>query len=199
MFITEPPASEEAERVYKSSSDLQGFTMNLTHAWCWRPDVFEGFAALRGQLTARSTLSKREQAVMVCSVAAQLGDSYCCLAWGQILSREVGVDSAVSVISGKHDDSLTLRDRAVAAWARKVVTDPNSTTAADLESLRAVGFTEREIFEATTLIAFRLAFSTINDALGVPPDWQLVDAVHPAVRHAIDFGRRADTRPTQPY
>ncbi len=80
MFITEPPASEASERIYKSSSDSQGFVMNLTHAWAWRADVFEGFAELRSQLTTRSTLSKREQAVIVCATAAQLGDSYCCLA-----------------------------------------------------------------------------------------------------------------------
>jgi uncharacterized peroxidase-related enzyme len=196
MFITRPPASEDTERIYRSSLDAQGFTMNLTHAWGWRPDVFEGFAALRGQLTSKSTLTKREQAVIVCSVAAQLGDSYCCLAWGKTLTLEAGVESAVAVIAGKHADSLSSRDQALAAWARKVVASPNRTTATDVQSLRAVGFTDCEIFEATAFIGFRLAFSTVNDALGVHPDWQLVDAVHPAVRDAIDFGRPAEAQPT---
>ncbi len=195
MFLSEPPASEDVGRAYQASMESQGFTMNLTHAWAWRPDVFEGFAALRGQLTSMSALSKRDQAIIVCSVAAQLGDSYCCLAWGKTLSTEVGVESAVAVIAGQAGVSLTPRDRALAAWARKVVVNPNATTAADLSALKAAGFSDREIFEATVFIAFRLAFSTVNDALGVHPDWQLVEAVHPSLRDAITFGRPADARP----
>jgi uncharacterized peroxidase-related enzyme len=195
MFITEPPASEEAERLYKSSADSQGFVMNLTHAWAWRADVFEGFAALRSQLTTRSTLTKREQAVIVCATAAQLGDSYCCLAWGRTLMQEAGAESAAAIIKAAESASLTRRDRALAAWARKVVAAPNGTTAADIQSLRAAGFTDREIFEATTFIAFRLAFSTINDALGIQPDWQLAENADPAVREAVTFGRAAGARP----
>ena len=80
-------------------------------------------------------------------------------------------------------------------WARQVVAEPNATTAADVQSLGAAGFTEREIFEATTFIAFRLAFSTINDALGIQPDWQLAETAHPAVREAVTFGRPTGTRP----
>jgi alkylhydroperoxidase family enzyme len=56
------------------------------------------------------------------------------------------------------------------------VRDPNATTKADIERLRELGLGDREIFEATVLVAFRLAFSTINDALGAAPD-------KPARRH----------------
>jgi hypothetical protein len=38
-------------------------------------------------------------------------------------------------------------------------------------------------------IAFRLAFSTINDAPGVKPDRQIAAAAHEEVRNAITFGR----------
>jgi len=189
MFIEAPPPSGETERVYKSSADSQGFVMNLTRAWAWRPDVFEGFAALRNQLTNASTLSKRDQAVIVCATAAQLGDSYCCYAWGRTLAQEIDAIAAAAVIQATDSNALTRRDRALAAWARKVAAAPNATTAADVESLRNEGFTDRAIFEATTFIAFRLAFSMINDALGVQPDWQLAETAHPAVRQAIAFGR----------
>ena len=42
-----------------------------------------------------------------------------------------------------------------------------------------------EIFEATAFVAFRLAFSTVNDALGAQPDWQLVAAAPQRVRAAV--------------
>jgi hypothetical protein len=46
-----------------------------------------------------------------------------------------------------------------------------------------------EIFEATAFIAFRLAFSAINDALGAAPDKQLADAAPGPVRAAVSYGR----------
>jgi hypothetical protein len=62
--------------------------------------------------------------------------------------------------------------------------------------LREVGLGEREIFEATAFVAFRLAFSTVNDALGAAPDKQLADAAPPTVRAAVDFGRAPSPVPS---
>jgi len=72
-----------------------------------------------------STLSRRELAVLVCATASALRDSYCSLAWGKTLAKEASA-SAAAVIADTPDASLTARDRAPAAWARKVVSDPNA-------------------------------------------------------------------------
>ncbi len=191
MFIAVPEDSPETAKVYKSTADAQGFVMNLARAWAWRPDVFDGFAALRGLLTSQSTLSKREQALLVCAGAAELGDAYCSLAWGNTLSKEAGASAAAAVIADVSSVELSARERALTSWARKVVRDPNATTAADVQALRDAGLGEREIFEATVFVAFRQAFSTVNDALGVQPDRQLLELVPPEVRAAVDFGRAA--------
>lgn len=195
MFIQAPAESDASRRIFDASTQSMGFVMNLTKAWAWRPDVFDGFAALRNQLTSASTLTKRDLAVIVCATASELRDAYCALAWGKTLATEAGAPVAAAVISGDPGQALTPRDRALAAWARKVVADPNGTTAADLDDMRTCGFTEREVFEATTFAAFRLAFSTVNDALGVHPDLQLALSVDPQVRDAVTFGREALAQP----
>jgi len=195
MFLLAPESSEAVERFYKSSADAQGFLMNLTAAWAWRPDVFESFAALRDQLSSNSALSKRDQAVLVCATASQLQDSYCSLAWGKKLSAKAGAASAAAVLAGSEGAGLTARDRALADWARKVVADPNSTTRDDVQALRAAGLDDRAIFEATAFIAFRLAFSTVNDALGAAPDWQLVRAAPQEVNAAVTYGRAPQAMP----
>jgi hypothetical protein len=66
---------------------------------------------------------------------------------------------------------------------------------ADVAQLREAGFSDREIFEITVFIAFRLAFSTVNDALGVAPDWQLAAGVPPQVRDPVNFGRKPEAAP----
>ena len=73
-------------------------------------------------------------------------------------------------------DELTERNSA-ADWGARVVAGPNETTQEDVDRRPAAGFDDREIFEATVWLAFRIAFSTVNDALGVGPDRQLVAAV----------------------
>jgi uncharacterized protein YciW len=77
----------------------------------------------------------------------------------------------------------------LASWARQVVRDPNATTEDQIERLREAGLGDREIFEATAFVAFRLAFSTINDALGAAPDQQLAEAAPRPVRASVSYGR----------
>jgi hypothetical protein len=73
-----------------------------------------------------------------------------------------------------------------------VVEDPNATTREDVEELKAAGLSEAEIFEATLFVAFRLAFSTVNDALGTRPDRRLAQSVPPAVLASVTFGRAVE-------
>lgn len=189
MFISAAPDSPETRRLAAADTAERGHVMNLTRLWGWRSDVFEAFAKLRGQLTANSSLSEREQAVIVCATAARLGDSYCALAWGAKLAQVATPEIAAAVLRESGHDALTARERALAAWVLRLVEDPNATREADVQQLRDAGFDDREIFEATVFAALRLAFSTVNDALGVAPDWQLAEAAPGPVRAAVGFGR----------
>jgi uncharacterized peroxidase-related enzyme len=194
MFLQVPADNEGTSRLYNSDLEQQGFVMNLSRLWAWRPEVCEAFAALRALLTTRSSLSNRELAVIVCATAGSLGDSYGAMAWGKKLAAAAGASAAAAVLQASGSDTLTARDQALAVWARKVARSPNATTPEDVEELRAAGFSEQEIFEVTVFAAFRLAFSTVNDALGVSPDWQLAASAPPEVTGAITFGRRAAER-----
>ena len=195
MFLQTPPDSEAASRLYQKDIDSRGHVMNLNRAWAWRPDVTEAFLGLRTLLTSSSTLSPRELAVLVCSAASTLGDSYCSLAWGKSLAAAADGPTAAAVLKGADEAGLPPRERALAQWARKVVQDPNGTAPEDVEILRAAGLSDKEIFEATVFVAFRLAFSTVNDALGLSPDWQVAHAAPPEVREAVTFGRPTAPQP----
>jgi len=50
-----------------------------------------------------------------------------------------------------------------------------------------------QIFAITSFVAFRLAFSTINDSLGAQPDAQLARSVPQEVREAVTYGRPVAT------
>jgi len=193
MFLQTPPDSEGASRLYQQDVESRGHVMNLSRAWAWRPEVAESFLALRTLLTSDSSLGARERAVLVCSAASSLGDAYCSLAWGKMLAAASDGPTAAAVLRSPDEADLTARERALADWARRVVADPNSTRAKDVDVLRAAGLSDKEIFEATVFVAFRLAFATVNDALGVSPDWQIAQAAPPEVREAVTYGRPSAT------
>jgi uncharacterized peroxidase-related enzyme len=189
MFLGEPPASQATEAAYAADRDSDGYVGNVTRLWCWQPDLLTSFAALRANLMKNSALTDREWAVLVTSTAAECNDSYCSLAWGPRLAELTDDETAAQVIAGGRAPALSEREAALAAWARTVVRDPNATTSDDVVGLREVGLGDREIFEATAFIAFRLAFSTVNDALGAAPDRQLADEAPELVRAAVSYGR----------
>jgi uncharacterized protein YciW len=77
----------------------------------------------------------------------------------------------------------------MAAWARRVVRDPSSVRAGDLDQLREAGFSDADIFAMTVYIALRVAFSTVNDALGAHPDAEFRVKAPAEVLRAVTYGR----------
>jgi uncharacterized peroxidase-related enzyme len=189
MFLKTPPADAATAALYQSDMEEDGYVMNLTRLWAWRPDVARAFLDLRKVLMGSSSLSSRERAVIVCGAVSTLGDSYCALAWGKRLADASSAAMAASVLRSGDPPELSAREGALLSWSREVVRSPNATKATDVERLLSAGLSEREIFEATALIAFRVAFSTVNDALGANPDSRLAQGAPEEVRAAVSYGR----------
>jgi len=189
MFLSDPPPSEARAALYARDLGDDGYVANVTRLWAWRPDVHDTFVSLRTLVAAKSELSLCERAILVCATAATVGDSYCAFAWGPRLASETDPNTAAEVLQRKDAATLTVRGKALRAWAERVVHMPNQITPADVEQLRKAGFSDEEIFNATVFVAFRLAFSTVNDALGARPDHALAASAPAEIRDAVTYGR----------
>ena len=187
-FVSEPEPNHEVRRMYDEDLDGDGYVMNLTRVWAHVPEVSDAISALIGAATSVGGLTMRQRGVLVSATASALGDSYCSLAWGRRLAREVGDETAAEVLTGA-DSSLDPAEQVLAGWARKVTRDPNSTTTADVQALRDAGFTDQQVVAITAYVAGRIAFSTVNDALGAVPDAELMPRVPEPVRAVVDWGR----------
>lgn len=196
MFLPDPPHSAAVQAAYDQDRASDGYVNNNTRLWSYRPDVSDQFVELRSSLMDGSSLSERELAVLLVASVAVRADSYCALAWGARLATMADDEAAVAVLTGGSAQSLTVREIALARWARTVAADANATTAEDVAQLRDAGLTAKEIFEATAYVAFRLAFSTVDNALGAEPDLQLAQSAPPGVREAVSFGRPPSTSPS---
>lgn len=188
MTFLSRPSGEEAERLREADRAGYGFTMNLTELWAHDPGAKDAFFDLAAGLCETAGLDLRDRGVLTAATAATHSDSYCAIAWGGKLAAAADEEVALAVLRGD-DDALTPRDRALAGWARRVAGDPSATTAADLQPLREVGLDDRAIFALTTYIGLRLAFSTVNAALGASPDADLRRLASEAVVDAVTWGR----------
>jgi uncharacterized peroxidase-related enzyme len=187
-FLQEPPVSPQVQALFDDDLKDDGFVWNVNRLWAHQPDTANGLFDLMSQAFKPSGLSFRQRGILVIAAASALGDSYCSLAWSGKLDKASDAALAAGVLNGS-DAGLTDQEKAMAAWARKVVKDPNATTPDDIQALRDSGLDDAQIFAITAFVALRLAFSTINDALGSQPDAQLAQSLPPEVRSAVTFGR----------
>lgn len=190
-FLATPEFTDAAHRMFNEDLDDHGFIMNASRLWAYAPEVNEGLFGLLNTVTRMGSLSLRQRGILVAAAASTLGDAYCSLAWGSRLADESSAATAGDVLRGV-DDGLDDSEKVLAAWARQVVSDPNGTTERDILKLRDAGFSDSQIFAITCYVAGRLAFSTVNDALGAQPDRELVASVPSEIRDAVQFGRPPD-------
>ena len=186
-FLAAPEETPEVVAAYADDLASDGYVMNLTRVWAHLPEAQPLLSRFLEHAVAEGGLTFRDRAVLVSATAATLGDSYCSLAWGGRLAGVSDEETAAAVVRGD-DAGLDERERVLAAWARAVTDDPNATSSRDVEALREVGYDDRAILAITLYVAGRIAFSTVNDALGARPDRQLAEAA-PGLADAIDFGR----------
>ena len=187
-FLADPDATPAAQALIEADRSGNGYVMNLTRLWGYQPHTKVGLFDLLAGVAADVGFSIRERGILVAACASTMGDAYCSIAWGGKLSEASDEQVAVGVLTGS-DAGLTDAERAMAHWARLVATDPNATTAADVQALRDAGWEDRQVFAMTTWVALRMAFSTVNDALGAAPDAELREVVPPAVLDAVTWGR----------
>jgi hypothetical protein len=163
---------------------------NVPRLWAYQPDTLKGLFELMSQaFRQRSRLPPARHPCRGCRVRSQ----------GLLLLLGVGRQALRHI---RPDPRRRRRERhrlradrpreSNGHLARKIVKDPNATSPADVQDLRGAGLGGTQIFAIATFVALRMAFSTINDALGATPDAQLVAALPPAVTAAVTYGRPAD-------
>jgi len=191
-FLETATSTPETETLFAGEMRRNGYVMNYTKVWAHHPEFLDGMRKLFDATSSAAQLTVRQRGILITSLASTLGDSYCSLAWGKQLAAEADPELAAEVLRGD-DGRLDASERALASWARKVAGDPNDTSAADIQALRDAGFDDAQVLAITVFVSLRLAFSTVNDALGAHPDAELMEQVPGPVRTAVSYGRSPDS------
>lgn len=134
-------------------------------------------------------MDERRYDLVTVAAARRLRSSYCSLAHGKILAEKFHTpDEVTGFYQGDDLGPLDETDRAVMDLADKVAADATSVTEGDIERLRNLGLSDRDIFDVVLAAAARCFFSKVLDATGTLPDAAYHD-LEPDLREALTVGR----------
>ena len=184
---TIPPADAQGpvQQMYEGVRGRFGFVPNWAQAFSLRPAVLEGWTGLLKSIS--SNLPVRTYELATLAAARAIRSSYCSLAHGSVLADKVFDAPTVTAIM-KDGGPLQPRERAMMAFAEKVAVSADRITEADVESLRAHGYRDEEIFDVAATAAARCFVAKLVDSLGVQAD-AAFHGLDPAMREALTVGR----------
>lgn len=187
MTFLEQPDDDEARALYEADLGRQGYVANYTRLFAQRPEVDTAWKQLSA--TVRGGMDQRRYELVTLAAAKQLRSSYCMLAHGKILAERFHDEETVCAIASDHRAAeLDTVDRAVMDLAGQVARDATSVTRADIDRLRVLGLTDRDIFDVVSAAALRCFFSKTLDALGCEPDSAYLSMTR-SLRETLTVGR----------
>jgi uncharacterized peroxidase-related enzyme len=189
-YLQTVPAGEaagEVKAMYDKDLAAPGYVANYTQTFSLRPEVQQGWLALKDAIT--SDMDPRLYELATVAVATAIRSSYCSLVHGNILATSYyEPDAVVSIAAGDTGDALDAADAAVVRFARKVAAEADRITQDDVTELRDLGFSDTDVFNIVLAAAARCFFSKVLDATGTLPDAAL-HGLPDQLRSALTVGR----------
>jgi uncharacterized peroxidase-related enzyme len=170
------PAEDElpadVQELFAQNRARPGFVPNVFQAYSLRPAALRGFIALYDALMAEeSGLSKAEREMIAVAVSAENHCHYCLVSHGAALRvRSKNAQLADTVAANYRAADITPRQRAMLDYAVKLTHASATIGPADLDELRAHGFSDADIFDITQVAAFFNYSNRVASALGMQPN-----------------------------
>lgn len=152
--------------------EKSGFVPNVFLAFARRPAEFRAFFAFHDALMeSNEGLTKAERELVVVATSASNRCLYCVVAHGAILRIRMKnplISDQVATNPAKAD--LTERQRQIVEFALKVAGDSANVGDADLEAMRANGFTDDEIWDIGAITALFALSNRYANFAGMRPN-----------------------------
>ncbi len=175
--IAEQDATDRVAEIYQRTKSQLGFVMATAKCFTTRPDLLPLYTDFSDQIRAGFSLGVREWRLITLIAAKHIPSTYCSYVYGRQLIDDLGSKQAVVAVQRDFRSAgLSDKDVAMLAYAEKVTTDASRVSQRDIDALRAVGFTDRQICDIALCAAFRCFVSRFFDAVGAGPEPVFVDS-----------------------
>lgn len=151
-----PDLSEDLAKYFAVCQDKLGMVPNVLKAYTGNPEKLRAFSQFYNQLMlAPSGLSKLEREMIAVVVSSANHCYYCLVAHGQAV-RQLSGDPQLGemMVMNYRAAELEPRQRAMLDYAWKMTKTPHDIGEDDRAALRAVGFSDQDIFDITDTAAF---------------------------------------------
>jgi uncharacterized peroxidase-related enzyme len=149
-----------------------GFVPNVFLTLAHRPDEFRAFFAYHDALMEKeSGLTKAEREMIVVATSGANQCQYCVVAHGAILrvrAKNPLIADQVAVNYRKAD--LTPRQRGMLDFAMKTALEPWTLAEADFAALRALGFSDEDIWDIGAVAAFFALSNRMANLINMRPN-----------------------------
>ena len=187
--IPEEEATGKVAEIYERQKLQMGFVMAAARCFTARPDLLPIYTEFSDRIRSGFSLGLREWRLITLVAAKHIPSTYCSYVYGKQLVGDLGSKEAVlAVYQDFRAAGLPDRDVEMLAYAEKIAKDASRISEADIDRLRAVGLTDREICDIALCASFRCFVSRFFDAVGAGPEAAFIDE-DPEYRAALTVGR----------
>jgi uncharacterized peroxidase-related enzyme len=150
------PLPEATQKYFDVCQEKLGMVPNVLRAYAFDVEKLNAFTAMYNDLMlGDSGLSKLEREMIAVAVSSVNKCHYCLVAHGAAV-RSLSGDPALgeALVMNYKVAPLSARQRGMLDFAVKLTRDSGSTTEEDRQSLRDVGFSDRDIWDIISVAAF---------------------------------------------
>ena len=168
--------------------------MEASKCWTVRPDMLPVISDMFAGLKKGFTLPMRDWRLITLIAASEVPSTYCVTVYGHNLIKELGSkELLLAIVRDFRTAGLPARDVAMLDYARKVATRAHEVEQADIDALRAHGFSDPQIADIAMCAALRCFVARYFEAVGAGPEAQFIDD-DPAARQTLTVGRPLPAR-----
>ncbi len=188
--IAEDEAAGRVGEIYSKQIAQAGFVMDALKCFTARPDLLPIYVDFSDQIRAKFSLGMRAWRLITFIAAKQVPSTYCSHVYAKQLIADLGSKEAVLAVQRDFRTAgLSAQDVSMLAYAEKIARGASKVTAADIDALRAVGFSDVEICDIALCASFRCFVSRFFDAMGAGTEDAFLDS-DAAFRNAMAVGRQ---------
>lgn len=187
--IGEAAATGRVAEIYEAQKSQMGFVMSTAKSFTPRPDLLPIYTDFIDKVRAGFSLGVREWRLITLIAAKHVPSTYCSHVYGKQLIGDLGSKEAVMAVQKDFRTAgLSGRDVEMLAYAEKIAKDASRVSQADIDRLRAVGFTDQQICDIALCASFRCFVSRFFDSMGAAPEAAFIDS-DPEFRAAMTVGK----------
>jgi uncharacterized peroxidase-related enzyme len=124
------------------------------------------------------------------AAARTMKSTACTVAHSKMLrDRFYETEQVIQIATDHRHAGLADVDVAIMDFAEKVAETPSEISREDLEHLKSLGLSDRDILDVVLSVAARAFFTTVVDALGSPVEEEMVEDLEPELLEVLIVGR----------